>query len=156
MSLFQPPAIPASAWRSVILYVQFGVTNDLFCSTAVWNIVDFHIGWILEFDAFDLYFQMNAMTVTVYVGACSCFDLLRRRIQICDCPCQSVTRAAAHYSPLPKITRMSSCPRTCSCQGRIKVLHLPNPPSPDGGTSPTQSELNLRITPLVVGKMWAC
>lgn len=81
--------------------------------------------------------------VCAYVRVC--FVLDRPRTQTCDSPCQSVTRAATPSSPWPKITRTSSCPQTCSCRGRTKVLPFPNLPSPAGGTSPTQSKLKLGV-----------
>lgn len=89
---------------------------------------------------------------------CVCV-LLRRKTQTCDCPCPSATQAATRCSPWPKTTRTSSCPQTCSCQGKLKLLPPPNPPSPGGGTSPKQSELNLGdiyyLSP-VVGKKNVC
>lgn len=98
-------------------------------------------------DVFALCSQMSTLwrRLRTCVGAWmyACFVLLRRKIQTWDCPCQSATRAATPSSPWPKTTRTLSCPRTCSCQGSLKELPLRSPPSPAGGTSPTQSELNM-------------
>lgn len=92
-----------------------------------------------------IWFDTDLQNACVLTCVCVCFVLDRPRTQTCDCPCQSVTRAATPSSPWPKITRTSSCPQTCSCRGRTKVLPFPNPPSPAGGTSPTQSKLKLGV-----------
>lgn len=77
------------------------------------------------------------------------FFLHRQRIQTCGCPCRNATRAATPSSRWPKTTRTSSCPQTCSCQGRIKELRHLNPQSLAGGTSPTRSELKLTMSSLL-------